>query len=118
MARLILSYGGLLLLVFAIKNLRPEWIHGEILIIWAFFTFLGYLSHLLHGFGMEKDREKLVPFHMAAQGIRFLCSLIFVGFYAYLKIENIYLFIIDFFVLYLFSTYFEISGLLRKLRRF
>ena len=118
MARLLLSYGGLLVLIFVIKYLSPEWIHEDILIIWAFFGFLGYLSHLLHGFGMEKDREKLVPFHMAAQGIRFLCSLIFVGIYAYLKTKNIYLFIIDFFVLYLFSTYFEISGLLRKLRRF
>ncbi len=118
MLRFILSYAGLLGIILGFKGLYPSWVHEDILFIWAFFTFLGYLSHLLHQMGMQKDREKLVPFHMATQGIRFLCSLLFVGAFAYLKVINIYLFIINFFVLYLFSTYFEISGLLRKLRRF
>lgn len=118
MIRYILSYAGLLALILGIRAMHPNWLHSEILFIWAFFAFLGYLSHMLHNFGMQKDREKLIPFHMATQGLRFLCSLLFVGAFAYLKVENIYLFIINFFVLYLFSTYFEISGLLRKLRRF
>ncbi|MEY4382998.1 MAG: hypothetical protein RI995_540 [Bacteroidota bacterium] len=118
MIRYILSYAGLLGLIFGIKAIQPEWLHAEVLLIWAFFAFLGYLSQLLHNMGMQKESEKLVPFHMAMQGLRFLCSLIFIGVFAYLKTENIYLLIINFFVLYLFSTYFEISGLLRKLRRF
>ncbi len=118
MLRDLLSYGGVLGLILGIKSFYPDWIHEDILFIWAFFAFLAYLSHLLHHMGLQKDREKLIPFHMATQGLRFLCSLIFVGTFAYLKVQNIYLFIINFFVLYLFSTYFEISGLLRKLRRF
>lgn len=118
MIRFVISYGTLLVLIFTIKTIESAWIHADILFIWAFFAFMGYLSNMLHQFGLQKDREKLIPFHMATQGIRFLCSLIFVGIFAYLKTPDIYLFIINFFVLYLFSTYFEISGLLRKLRRF
>ncbi|MEY2794204.1 MAG: hypothetical protein RJA76_2196 [Bacteroidota bacterium] len=118
MKRDLFAYSGLLAFILGLKSLKPDWIHEDILFIWAFFAFLAYLSNLLHGIGMQKEREKLIPFHMATQGVRFLCSLLFVGTFAYLKVENIYLFIINFFVLYLFSTYFEISGLLRKLRRF
>ncbi len=118
MLRLLISYVILLALIIGIQKTYPSWAHQDILFIWAFFGFLAYLSHMLHHFGMQKDREKLIPFHMATQGIRFLCSLAFIGTFAYFKVENIYLFIINFFVLYLFSTYFEISGLLRKLRRF
>lgn len=118
MIRLIISYAILLALIIALQKIYPSVVHADILFIWAFFGFLGYLSHMLHHFGMQKDREKLIPFHMATQGLRFLCSLGFIGTLAYTKVENIYLFIINFFVLYLFSTYFEISGLLRKLRRF
>ena len=118
MIRFSVSYGALLALIFILKTINSAWIHADVLFIWAFFAFIGYLSNLLHQIGLQKDREKLIPFHMATQGIRFIFSLIFVGIFAYLQTPDIYLFIINFFVLYLFSTYFEISGLLRKLRRF
>ena len=119
MFRLIIFYVAIGLVLFGIS--QTDWtayLHPDIKYIWTFYLFMAYLSHLIHQMGMQHRGEKLVPFHMGAQALRFILSLLFVGVFGYLKTDNIYLFIINFFVLYLCSTYFEISGLLRNLRRF
>ncbi|MHA8065939.1 hypothetical protein V7S76_04555 [Aquirufa sp. ROCK2-A2] len=94
------------------------WMHPDVKFIWAFFFFQAYLSQLLHQIGSNNDRENFVQFHMASQAVRFITSLIFIGVFAYFKTPEIYLFVGNFFVLYLCSTNFEIISLLRNLRRF
>jgi hypothetical protein len=95
-----------------------EWMHTDLKFIWAFFFFQAYLSQLLHQIGSNNNRENFVQFHMASQAIRFVTSLAFIGIFGYLKTPEIYLFVGNFFVLYLCSTNFEIFSLLRNLRRF
>jgi len=95
-----------------------EWMHSNLKFIWAFFFFQSYLSQLLHQMGSNNNRENFVQFHMASQAIRFITSLIFIGVFAYFKTPDMYLFIGNFFVLYLSSINFEIISLIRNLRRF
>ena len=69
-------------------------------------------------FGLKNEGEKFIPFQMISLTIRFILSVIFIGFFAYIHTPDMVLFVSNFFVLYLCSTNFEIFGLLRNLRRF
>ncbi len=115
---LIIFYASLVLILWGIKQTDfSEYIHENIYYILVFFIFLSYLNKLLFEIGWKNGREKLIQFMMGIQAFRFISSLIFIGIFAFLKIQNIYIFVGNFFVLYLFSTNFEIMTLLRKLRR-
>lgn len=115
---LIIFYASLVLILLGIKQTEfSEYIHENIYYILVFFIFLSYLNKLLFEIGWKNGREKLIQFMMGIQAFRFISSLIFIGIFAFLKIQNIYIFVGNFFVLYLFSTNFEIMTLLRKLRR-
>lgn len=119
MLRLLSFYVLLGLVLWLIKQSPwSEILHAKIAFLWAFFFFLSYLAHLMHQLGWANGREKLVPMHMAVQGLRFIGSLIFIGFFAYQGSPKLLLFVGNFFALYLLSTYFEITTLLRNLRRF
>jgi hypothetical protein len=93
-------------------------IHPQKWIILAFFFALSYLNHLLMQFGFAKNRENFVQFYLGGITARLILSLIFLGTFAYLGVSDLNLFIINFFVLYLFYTGFEIFDLYRKLRHF
>lgn len=86
--------------------------------ILAFFGALSYLSHLLIESGFENKRENFVQFYMISVVLRMILILVFVAVGIYFFPENQMLFAINIFVFYLFFTFFEISTLLRKLRRF
>ncbi|MFC0184731.1 hypothetical protein [Pseudarcicella hirudinis] len=95
-----------------------QYVHAEKWFILTFFVAVSYLNHLLMQMGFANDREKFVPFYMASIGFRLILSVCFIGTFIYLKTPDIYTFIADFFVLYLFYTGFEIYGLYRNLRHF
>lgn len=116
---IIVFYLALGIFIWILKiSFLVEYIHPKINFIFLFFLFLSYLNHLLFEIGWKNNREKLIQIMMGVQAFRFISSLIFIGLFGYFEVENIYLFVINFFVLYLFSTNFEIITLLRKLRRF
>lgn len=115
---IVLFYVSLGIIIWGIQQTNlSEYIHQNMTFILVFFVFLSYLNKLLFEIGMKNGREKLIQFMMGIQAFRFISSLVFIGIFAFLKINNIYIFVGNFFVLYLFSTNFEIITLLRKLRR-
>ena len=115
---IVLFYVSLGIILWGIKQTNlSEYIHQNMTFILVFFLFISYLNKLLFEIGMKNGREKLIQFMMGIQAFRFISSLVFIGIFAFLKINNIYIFVGNFFVLYLFSTNFEIITLLRKLRR-
>ena len=64
-------------------------------------------------------KENLLDFHnyyMGATGIRLIISVIIIFVYAYVVIDQKVTFILNFFILYLFYTGFEIKSLLSNLR--
>ncbi|MEY4540662.1 MAG: hypothetical protein RLZZ306_2419 [Bacteroidota bacterium] len=95
-----------------------QYVHSQKWVILAFFFALSYLNHLLMQFGFAKNRENFVQFYLGGITARMILSLIFIGTFAYSGTQNINIFIINFFVLYLCYTGFEIFGLFSKLRDF
>ncbi|MEA5259420.1 hypothetical protein VB264_16595 [Arcicella aquatica] len=95
-----------------------QYLHSYKWIILAFFFAVSYLNHLLAQMGFANNREHFVQFYLGGIVTRLILSLIFVGVIAYMGTKDIYIFITNFFVLYLCYTGFEIYGLYRNLRHF
>jgi hypothetical protein len=95
-----------------------EFIHPQKWTMLAFFAAVSYLSYTLVSIGMRDNRDKFIEFYLASFSIRLVLMLIFIGTMLILGLEAPHLFVINFFVLYLFLTVFEITNILRKLRRF
>lgn len=94
-----------------------EFVHPQWTIMLLFFLSISLLIHRLMEAGFQNNRANLIPFYMASTIARFLLSTTFVGFFLFRQVEQRRLFIIEFFVLYMFYTSFEIFGLGRNLRR-
>lgn len=93
-------------------------LHPDLKFIFVFLLFQSYLTLQLAQLGQKNDGRNFVQFQTASFGIRFIFSILFIAFFAYSHTPQIYLFVGNFFVLYLCSSNFEIFGLLRNLRRF
>lgn len=92
-------------------------IHPYIWYILAFFFGLSFLIHRLMEFGLRNKREKFVTYYMATIVGRIVLSLIFIAIFLYRGLTDSFIFVVNFFALYLFYTCFEIYGLYCNLRR-
>jgi len=92
-------------------------IHPHIWYILAFFLGLSFLIHRLMEFGLRNNRQKFVTFYLSTIVGRLILSLVFIGLFLYNGLTNSFLFVLNFFALYLFYTCFEIYGLYCNLRR-
>ena len=119
MLRIIILSTVLGLLFFLAPSIGlAAYVHEKKWFILAFFIFISYLNHRLMQLGFANNRQNFVPFYMASLGFRLILGVTFVGFFIYWKTPNLYLFIVNFFILYLCYTGFEIYDLYRKLRLF
>lgn len=99
------------------KTHYDSWLHPKIWYILAFFTGISFLVHRLMEMGFKNNRDRFVQFYLVTIIARLLLSLIFIGFLFYRGTDNKPLFVINFLVLYLFYTSFEIYGMYSNLRR-
>lgn len=119
MLRIILLTAIIALLIYITPQIGlSQYVHSQEWMILAFFFAVSYLNHILANLGFAKNRKNFVQFYLGSITARLILSLIFVGTFIYSGIQNPYLFIINFFVLYLCYTGFEIFDLYRKLRLF
>lgn len=93
------------------------WLHPYWKILLVFFLTISLLTHRLVETGLQGNQERLIPLYMAATVARLILGLAFVGFFLFRHIEQRRAFILDFLVLYLCYTGFEIWSLTRNLRR-
>jgi len=91
-------------------------IHPDVKYMLGFYLAISFVIDQLMTQGFRNKREKFVQFYLAITTIRLVACCLFVGVFLYNGVENVRLFVIDFFVLYLFYTSFEIWGIYRKLR--
>lgn len=91
-------------------------LHPQIWYIFLFFAVVHFLVVRIADMGFERDN--FINFYLASTVIRMIMILIFLGAFLWLFPENRKLFLLTSVVFYLFFTIFEISILLRKLRRF
>ncbi len=92
-------------------------LHPYIWYIVVFFVGISFLIHRLMELGMKNNRQKFVTFYISTIVGRIILSLLFIGAFLYHGLTDSFLFVTNFFALYLFYTCFEIYGLYRNLRR-
>lgn len=93
------------------------WLHPYWKILLVFFLSVSFLTQRLVETGLQDNQDRLIPMIMAASVARLLLGLAFVGFFLFRHIEQRRAFILDFLVLYICYTGFEIWSLTRNLRR-
>ncbi|CAG4991897.1 hypothetical protein DYBT9275_00851 [Dyadobacter sp. CECT 9275] len=110
-----ISIGIVLFLVQHFFN--PAWIHYQIWYILAFFLGVSFLIHRLMEYGLRDNSKKFVSFYLTTIVGRLILSIIFIALFLYNGLTDSFIFVINFFALYLFYTGFEIYGLYCNLRR-
>ncbi|WP_461112244.1 hypothetical protein [Spirosoma jeollabukense] len=93
------------------------WIHPSWKMLLIFFFSVSFLTQRLVETGLQANRERLVPLYLAATVARLILGLAFIGFFLFQHIDHRRVFVLDFLVLYIFYTGFEIWGVTRNLRR-
>lgn len=117
MIRTILLTVILIIVFFLAKYLGIDYLlHPKKWLILGFFVAFSFLFHRVIEFGLREKQKNFIPFYLSTVVLRLILSLIFIGIVLYLGLQNPELFILNFFVLYLFYTIFEIWNLSRKLR--
>lgn len=94
-----------------------QFVHPLWTVILLFYLSLSFLMHRLVELGNQGGGEKFIPFYMAFTVARLILSVAFVGFFIYRGVADKRTFILNFLVLYIFYTAFEIYGLSSNLRR-
>lgn len=94
------------------------WLHPLKWIILSFFFCTSWMTNLLSEQGMANNGEKFIVFYLASVVIRIVSALVFITVILVKRVDKTYLFLANFFALYLCFTLFEIIFIVRKLRRF
>lgn len=117
--RTTLLISGFFVIVFFLADYLGynQYLHPQKWIILSFFVAISVLFHRLMEAGMKNNRENFVTFYLTTTVLRLILSLSFIGLELYLGVKQIELFVINFFVLYLFYTFFELWNLSRNLRQ-
>ena len=94
----------------------PQIIHESIWSIFGFVVILSYLLSVVTQWLYLKSPENLLSLKLLGMVIRILSSLGFIGILAVLDLENIILFIANFFSIFLFYLIFDIYIFISNLR--
>ena len=92
------------------------WLHPNWKLLLGFFLSVSLLTNRLVETGLQGNQERLIPLYLAATVARFILGLAFVGFFLFRHIGQRRTFVLDFLVLYICYTGFEIWSLRRNLR--
>ncbi len=106
-----------IVLFVAKQYFASPWIHPDWTIQVLFFACVSFLTHRLIESGLQDNQERFIPLYMAATVARLILGLAFAGFFLFQHVEQRRTFILDFLVLYICYTGFEIWGVTRNLRR-
>ena len=107
---------ALVVLVFILQWLAPSLIHTKIWQIVGFLAILSFLISLLNSFLLKILPDNFFQIMVLAMILRFIASLVFIGVEVWPQMENIILFIADFFIVFLFYLVFDIYTFLANLR--
>lgn len=107
--------GGLILL--GVGQLFPKALHSE---IWSIFVYSVGLNYFVSGLSLwlnKKSPENFANIKLLGMLIRILSALGFIVLFSMLELENIILFIVNFFILFLFYLIFDIYFIISNLRQ-
>ncbi|MEP0712855.1 MAG: hypothetical protein ABJ333_20005 [Algoriphagus sp.] len=104
------------LLVLLLQWLMPAIVHQDIWKILGFLSVTSYLVGVMSIYLLKGSTENLLQVKLLAMVIRIIASLSFIGILVFLGTENILLFVVNFFILFLFYLVFDIYTFLANLR--
>jgi hypothetical protein len=104
------------LFYFIQEYLMPTWIHESMWTILAFFTILTWITGMFTHYLLQLSKENSVSILLGGIGLRLLSSIGFVAVMLMLGVENIILFIVNFFIVYFLYLLFDIYMLIANLR--
>lgn len=103
--------------IFAIQQyIMPSWIHESMWTILAFFIILTWITGMFTHYLLQLSKENSVSILLGGIGLRLLSSIGFVAIMLMLGVENIILFIVNFFIVYFLYLLFDIYMLIANLR--
>lgn len=114
--RLLIATAGLIALILILQFALPVIIHPKIWEIVGFMVVLSFLISLLNAFLLKSFADSFFQIMVLAMILRLIASLTFIGIEVWPQMENILLFIADFFVVFLFYLVFDIYTFLANLR--
>jgi hypothetical protein len=103
-------------IILVCQNFLPQIIHSS---IWGIFGFVVGLSYVVSAFALwlyKKSPENFLQIKLLGMVIRILSSLGFIAILVVMGVENIILFIANFFILFLFYLTFDIYTFISNLR--
>ena len=103
-------------LILLLNFFLPQIIHESIWSIFGFVAGLAYFLTVVTRWLYLKSPENLLSLKLLGMIIRILSSLGFIGILAVLDLENIILFIANFFIIFLFYLIFDIYIFISNLR--
>ena len=103
-------------LILLFSSFLPQIIHESIWSIFGFVVILSYLLSVVTQWLYLKSPENLLSLKLLGMIIRILSSLGFIGILVVLGLENIILFIANFFLIFLFYMIFDIYIFISNLR--
>jgi hypothetical protein len=106
----------LAVVVVIFQQLLPKTIHEDIWSVFCFVAGLSYLLSVVTQWLYTKSPEYFIHLKLLGMLIRILSSLGFIGILVVLDLENIILFIANFFLLFLFFLIFDIYYFISNLR--
>jgi hypothetical protein len=112
----LMATAALIVLVLLLQVILPVVIHSKIWEIVAFMAIISFLISLLNAFLLKNFTENFFQIMVLAMILRFIATLVFIGLEVWPGMENIILFIADFFIVFLFYLVFDIYTFLANLR--
>lgn len=94
---------------------KSEWVSDIYWVILGFFVLISLIAHFVAQIGV-KNREDFHMYYFVSMGIRFFISLFFIVLSAILLQDGRVTYVLNFFVIYILYTSFEIYHLIRNLR--
>ncbi|WP_339703716.1 hypothetical protein [Algoriphagus aquimarinus] len=114
--RFFLLTGVFSLLILLLGWLMPFTIHQDIWNILYFLAITSYLVGVMSLWLLKGSTENLLQIKMLGMIIRIIASLTFIGIMVFVRTDNILLFVVNFFILFLFYLVFDIYTFLANLR--
>ena len=103
-------------ILFLLEFLVPQLVHSAIWTIFGFMTGLSYLLSVVTGWLYRKSPENFFALKILGMLIRTLSATGFIGILVVMGLENIILFIANFFIIFLFYMIFDIYTFISNLR--
>lgn len=102
--------------IFLLQAILPKTIHPAIWNIFGFVAGLSYLLGVVTHWLYQKSPENFISLKFLGMLIRILSALGFIGILLVLGLENIILFMANFFLIFLFYLIFDIYSFISNLR--